>query len=200
MKSNNKSNKNSKIANRGQSANPPSNVVSYRGPAILPGSYEQYDVHSVNMSYEFAVTSTAAGTIDFATGSGGVSNVGDWASISAGFAEYRVLAMRFRYFPYNRYSKTTTTCIPFITAVDRNSSSSLGSYANAANHASAKISSIEDPWQRDVKMDGADEAAFQPVSSATSFFWLKVYASGLSISTTYGLAVITYLVQFRGKE
>jgi len=60
--------------------------------------------------------------------------------------------------------------------------------------------SLEDPWTITVKMASDDEADFQPVNTPTSVMWVKMFATGLTVSTAYGDLFIRYRVQFRNVE
>jgi hypothetical protein len=84
--------------------------------------------------------------------------------------------------------------------VDRRVSTALASYDAGVSHESHKLLSLEDPWTMEVLMDGSEEAQFQAVSGPVSVTWIKLYATGLTVSTTYGKVFVEYLVQFRNVE
>jgi len=50
------------------------------------------------------------------------------------------------------------------------------------------------------EMASDDEADFQPVNTPTSVMWVKMFATGLTVSTAYGDLFIRYRVQFRNVE
>lgn len=179
--------------------NPDARVIDYRGPIDVPGTNEQIDHIAVNIHYVVGVSSSAAGVIN-AIYRSDPSAGADWASFTSAYHEYRVLAMRVRYEPSNRYSKTTTICQPLVTVVDHNNGSALGSYAAAYGHQSAKLVTLEDPWVRNWRMHDVQEADFIETTVApTQVSGVKLYADSLSVSTTYGMVFITWLVQFRGR-
>jgi len=158
-------------------------------------------LHTQLLSVTGTITSSGGGVfastfVDNITGSS------DWASCALLYAEYRILGVRMEYFPWNRYSKTTTISTPLIAVVDRGGTNTvLASYDAAMQYASAKKKSLEDPWIMEARMNGVEDAGFLVTTSGTTLpFTIKVYADGLSITTTYGRYFFYWLVQFRGRK
>jgi len=183
----------------GKNASEPSSSVSiYRGPVLPPGYKGEEELFTVPFGLQVSLQSSVAGVAALVYSSSPASAT-DWAAAQAFYDEYRVLALRLKFFPTNRYSKTTTISRPAVTYVDRDDTSLPTSYGTATKKASSVIRSLEDPWTQVIKMDGIEDAAFFTTATVVNAFSLKLYADGLSISTEYGMMFIEYLVQFRGR-
>jgi len=172
---------------------------AYRGPAVPRWAFQANHTTEMVLTDNSDLASTAGGAIATVFGSG-PSGCPNWADTNTVWGEYRTLAMTVEYYPNNRYSKTTTTCVPLAVLVDRRNSTALTSYDNATSHEACRLLSLEDPWRQSIKMEGTEEAAFSAVSGPNDFFWVKLYATGLTVSTTYGKIFVKYLVQFRNVE
>jgi hypothetical protein len=191
-------------------AGPSDRVLDYRGPLKIPRGIEQDQPVLANLFVQLALASGAGGVIATEYDDG-MSAYAGWGAYSANYDEYRVLGIQVEYFPNNRYSKTTVTCTPVFSVVDRDSTGVLTSATQATSYESCRILSLEDPWtdRRDyagsacqpiqLHMRGVRDAAYITTATTTPTKAIKLYASGLSVSTTYGLIFVTALVQFRGK-
>ncbi len=186
---------------KGNFPNPGPAAVIYKGP-LKPSKMKQ-EAESIVTTLNFTgiLPSTAGGVIDSSYSNDPNSySLADWTSLVALYHEYRVLGVRVEYFPWNRYNKTTTVCTPLITVVDRAAAGTLGSYQAAMSHESAKKCSLEDPWSEEARMESIEEATYISTSSTTASFWIKFYADGLSVSTTYGRMFVYVVVQLRGRK
>jgi len=175
------------------------NALTYRGPMVSPASKQQMDLHTMTCHYTNSLWASDSSGVIAATYDDKPDLVNDWSHLSNSFEEYRVLGHQLQYIPQNRYARGSATTRPICVVADRSTSGALSSYANATEHASIKVFSLDDPWTFKMFMDGSDEAVFQKTSSTVATRFIKTYCSGLSISTTYGVLLITYLIQFRGK-
>jgi len=188
----------------------PSEVaLAYHGPIWTRKFRENRNMVVVDLQAEGFLTSSAGGVLNnvYTSSSATWANFGTWAGL---YDEFRVLGMQLEFFPNNRYSKVTTTCTPGFGVVDHADSTPLTSYAAALAYASNRVLSIEDPWTDRseyrgssvpsliIRMDGAEEAQWLPTSSTSSYLAIKIYFSGLTASTSYGLFLLRGLVQFRG--
>jgi hypothetical protein len=171
-------------------------MVKYTGPLLLAPSMQQDHVIPMNFSYYFPLNATVGGVVDNSYADSSITGAGDWASVAATFHEVRVLAFSMHYVPLVSY---TTNYPPFITVLDRNTSTVLGAYTAAANHESALLSSSRYNVTRTIKMDGISECAWNPTSSLTSYKYIKMYGSGFTASQNVGNILFTYLAQFRGR-
>jgi hypothetical protein len=170
--------------------------TQYNGPLILPKSMQQEEVQPINMNYYFPLNATVGGVIDNVYGEQSVVNASDWASISASFHEFRVLAFEMEYVPLVSY---TTNYPPFVGVVDRSVTATLGAYTSAANHESCRIWSSRYPHKILAKMSGVEEADWVSTSTAINHYYIKMYASGFTASQNVGTILFKYLVQFRGR-
>jgi len=184
--------------------------LMYTGPIMLPKTILQEDVHCENLFFEGTLTSSSTGVINnFYTND--PTNCLEWTTWVLLYEEFRVLAFELEYFPSNRYSKTTTVCIPGVGVVDKTGSGALSSLSNGFSHGSCRVLSLEDPWtsRRDFagnkapsftwRMSSAEEALFTNTSTTLSNGAIKLFFANLSNSTQYGIILLRFLVQFRGR-
>ncbi len=182
-----------------RSSHPSANVAIYRGPIIDRTDRQEADVIETVLSFTGVLDSDGAGAMLDVIGND-PSASGDFASFSNIYDEFRVLGERLEFFPYNRYSKTTTTCVPVIVVKDRNDSAALASYSAALQYSSAKKRSLEDPWVEEMKMNGIEDSGFQSTAATASNRWFKFYGDGLTTTTNYGRYFFYLRVQFRGRK
>jgi len=158
-------------------------------------------MQSVTLGESYEISSNSGGVINLVMNND-VTSASDWSNFVDTWDEFRVLGLRVEFFPYNRYSKTTTTCGPIITTIDRVDITPLSSYSTAMAYSSAKKHSLEDPWSREIRMAGIEEAAFQSTASPTNLGaqCIKTYADSLSTSVKYGRMFLYFRVQFRGRR
>lgn len=196
-----KKNKRSK-GSKGELQNPSANAQQFNGPIISRNMKEAEEVVAIPMIFTGVLPSSAGGVIDVGfTSDPNAYGLSDWTNLIALYGEYRTLGLEVKFFPQNRYSKTTTTCTPLVVLVDRDApTATLGSYQTAASHESAKILSLEDPWAVSAKMQNAEESQFISTAGTTPLYAVKMYADGLTVSTTYGRCFVYLLIQFRGRK
>jgi len=189
-----------KVGHRRNPRDLSADASSYNGPTDLPMVMAVKDnCDTVELYDQVLLASTAGAVIADVYGSSptGSPNWADWNTVDG---EFRVLCMKVKFEPWNRYSKTTTVCTPGYVVVDRRVSTALTSLDNAIAHEACRVATLEGPWEHWCKMDGTEESPFQAVSGPTSLFWIKLYFSALSISITYGQITVSYIVQFRNRE
>jgi len=175
--------------------------MQYKGPIVSAADKEEAETIVTILNFTGSIASDAGGTIDTLYSSDPSSYaLGDWTNMAATWHEYRVLGFRMEYFPNNRYSKASTVCTPMIVCVDRQSAGTLGSYQVAMDHSSAKKVSLEDPWFKEARMQQLEEAAFISTLAPVALMWIKFFATGLSVSTTYGRSFVYLRLQFRGRK
>ncbi len=195
--------KKKKSSKRGKNAmakvSPDPTVLIYNGPPKLPQAREENRTETLELKSVLSLTSSVAGVIDTVIDNN-PSGYLDWSSIAALWDEYRALSLMVHYFPYNRYSKSTTTCRPWYQVVDRDSNGVLSSVNAAAQYESCVLRSLEDPWTAICKMIASPSGDFKTTASPSFTFCIKGYQTGLSASTTYGEVLITLLVQVRGRN
>lgn len=187
--------------------NPPSNELKYTGQVLYPGELEQNAPIVVVARVPSDLTSTVGSVINNVYGSS-PSSVADWASLAASYSEYRVLATALEFYPSNKYSKTTTLTKALAHVVSRESNSAISNFGEAAAYESMKLFSLDDEIilgeslhpSPVVRMSEVAEAEWLSTGSPTSFWYHKLYTDSVSASTTYGLIVMTYRIQFRGRR
>jgi hypothetical protein len=170
-------------------------TLVYRGSIQGPRSPNS-GLHTVTLHFIAQISSTVGGVIASVWGDSPAA-VANWSSLAATFREYRTLGFSVRYLPVNRYNKVTTTCIPMFSVQDRSSATALASRNEASEYDSVKMHSLEDPFSDSIRMSGLPDAEFTATSSPASTYYTKWYVDGLTVSTTYGYALVTYRVQFR---
>jgi len=146
---------------------------------------------------QITISSNAAGAIDTVI-SNNPSTSPDWVNLAGSFDKYRTLGFRVKFLPNNRYSKTTTVTTPVFVVGDRDDLAPLASYASAMNYESVKELSLEDPWTFIMNSINAQTLEYRDCLSSLANEFVKLFASGLSVSTTYGLILISWVVQFQG--
>lgn len=171
-------------------------LIVYKGPVMIPDSFEQKHVISENFSYFFPLNATVGGSVDNVYGSGSVTNANDWSSIAACFHEYRVLAFKMHFVPLVSY---TTNYPTFVAVVDRQNNGTLGTYVAAANHESVQVWPSRYPKQITARMDGIEEAQWNQTSASTDRYYIKHFGTNFTASQNVGNILFTYLVQFRGR-
>ncbi len=177
------------------------NSLVYTGPIISAADRQEADTDETMLMFTGDISSSAGGTIDSNYSNDPNSySLNDWTNLIALWHEYRVLGFTVKFFPNNRYSKTTTVTAPLIVCVDRQTSGTLSTYQGAMNHSSAMVKSIEDPWTMTAKMQNAEEAQFKSTASTSANTWIKFFATGLSVSTSYGRSFVYLRIQFRGRK
>lgn len=181
---------------------PSPNISVYRGPLkYLEADRNNTDTRVVTLH---EVSSTV-----FASSAGGVMNITfnmtpstatDWSNWASNYREARLLGCRIEYKPNDRYSKTTTVTKPALAAVDHSTAAAtIASYSDLVAYASCKDVSLDDFWSVEWRMSGTEESSFKDISAVTAPGHIYVYSTGLSVSQNYGLCVIYWLVQFRGR-
>ncbi len=174
-------------------------VTRYLGPSRLPQDAVQNRTDVILLRSLLVVSSSAGGVIDQVVDNN-PSGYQDWTSVAALWDDYRVLSLLIEYFPYNRYSKTTTNCKPWYSVFDRDSTGALSSLNAAVQYESCKQVSVEDPWSREIKMSDVTDAGFITTASPSATFCMKGYQNGYSASTSYGEFFVSMLVQVRGRN
>lgn len=187
-------------------------TMIYRGPIWTPGTAANRDIVTTQMVYQNNVFSNAAG-ICAAVFDQTMTGLLNWATYAALYDEYRVLGCQLEYYPANRYSKAVVVCTPGVGVVDRDSNGALTSLAQGFGYASCRVLSLEDPWTDtrtyrgsslpviSFRMDGVNDATWITTAApiAATKPAIKLYFTGLTASTTYGLGVQRMAVQFRGR-
>lgn len=184
---------------------PPAQSQIYRGPIRLPRSVAQADTTVIQMTYAQGQSANVSGVLAFS-----LSNIPNaftsWASISAMWDEYRVIAMEVIWQPnYMPCVGVASGSTPFmqpntvVVAWDRDSAGAPASLASVWDYASAQCHNICSKFTLKIKMTGSEDAGFTNVSSPVATWYYKFYSTGLTASVAYGNIFSRILVQFRGR-
>jgi len=172
-------------------------TVVYKGPIRVKGASNETDTHSIVLTEEFSLTSSAGGVIALVQPDN-PNATANWSNFVNCFDEYRVLAFELWYMPNNRYSKSVTVTTPILMVIDHDSATALSSYSQAAQYASVRQFALDDPFKMVARMADVSEASFLNTTAPAARFWIKAYSTGLTVSTSYGVVIVSYKVQFRG--
>jgi len=173
-------------------------VLEYKGPIRTPGSITAKELHTVAMDSTFAITSSSGGVINNVI-SNDPSSATSWSGWAGLYQNYRTLGFSIVYAPFNQYNRVSTTVAPLVTVLDRDSNfTALVSYDNASQFTSMKFADLSHRWSRSIQMAGSQDGVFSPTGSLTETYFIKLFSSGNSLSTTYGQLFVRYLVQFQG--
>ncbi len=174
---------------------PPASQISYRGK-IPTSSAESGIVMTLRRAYQ--VTTNGSG-IYSATQTYDPSGCDNWTEMSTTFDEYRVLGIRYEYYP--TFSVNTATVgggLLCSSILHTETAPSPGSITEAYSYGDSRVGNVFKPFVREWKMTDTNEADFNKTSSTSSSqyaFHLYVDQAGASIA--YGVVFVTYLVQFR---
>lgn len=184
------------------SANPSANTIVYKGPMRTLKEANQAEVYTLYGALVTTLDSSVGGAINLSLGSW-PSGITDWSNVQGTFHEVRTLGMKVKYCPNNKYNRGTVTTRPIMSCVDHTDSGTPGSYAQIGAHESNQIHTLDDTFSVTCKMSGTEEAEFQDtqtVAATGNRFYVKLYSDGLSFSTQYGIIVIEYRYQVRGRK
>lgn len=187
---------------------PPSiTSLSYNGPIIQRGTKQQDHTVTVRIHGIQTISSDAAGAIAGSFNSGNPSTFTNWSSLAADWDEFRILGSRWHYEPVDRYDAplaitTSVSQPPLLFALDRDSASAPGTTGAILVYEDVELYCLSDPFTRSWTMDGPEEANWITTNSPSSskprgWLWIAQGASS-TINTTFGFALVTLLVQFKG--
>lgn len=177
----------------------------YSGPTRLPNGYGALDTQKIQFGTGNSVASSAGGVVSTVFDAySQASSSADWASISGGWQEFRILSMDVTCSPWNPYNLPTTTNVaPVVSVLDRSSNTALSSIGNATNYQSAEIHDPSTRIRRVIKMAGVDESTWTLVGSTpatTARLYVKIYSAGNTASTTLYDYFTIVIVEFRGRS
>jgi len=148
---------------------------------------------------DLPLSSDAGGVINSVFGSFATSPAA-WTNAIALFDEYRTLGMEVCYVPNDRYNRGVSVyTAPLYTVTDYDNSAALASYAGAASYASMRPRSLDVPWRHKALMSGVENSLFINTNAPVSTIFVKLYSTGLTVSTAYGRILIYLRIQFRGR-
>lgn len=192
-------------ANRGHasSTNPSASATIYRGPLRTPIADGDNQTTTVMISATGSLTTNGGGVATGIKTTGGVTETSEWASWSALYQEWRVLAFEWSFNPTHRDAYVTSDQVPALGAAaifHQPSYTQATSVAELVNNRTFKEFNTARPLTLHWKMSGPDESTFQRVADAASYGGVDYYADGGTASTTMGRFFVRYLVQFKGRK
>jgi hypothetical protein len=167
-------------------------TIQYRGPVAIPPD----DTTSAILMDSYNVTAVAG--VVLLTFNNNPSAARNWTEYSTAWNQYRVLGMKFRYFPLQN-APTAVTAGAGYTSIFHGTSTAPTSLPIASSTGIAKPWNVFQRFTRDWRMSEANEASFILTSApASTSDTLIVYANNvLGVAVTTGFIEVTYLVQFK---
>jgi hypothetical protein len=183
----------SSLARYPNSLNPPSSTIIYRGPI----TYAPLDETSVVLfdSYDVSVVVATPYTASINNNPTSARNFSEY---STSWSHYRVLGIRFRYYPAAPVNTTATGSFFGVNSIVH------GAVTTPASLAQAMSTGISRPWEvykrftRTWRMQEIGEAGYIPCGSpASTSTALQLYVASPGISQDLGTIMIEYLCQFK---
>lgn len=179
--------------------------TKYLGPPRLPRAKSANETYTAQLVYVGTLSTNGSGVLAAVLDSyAQASSATDWSNFTGMWSEYRILSMKTKAVPWNKYNTpTTTTKAPLYSVLDRSSGNALTSLADVGGYDTAMIHSPSENWTRQIKMDGTDEANFVDVASSTptnSRLFIKLFSTGNTPSTTLYDYMTFIMVQFRCRK
>jgi len=129
-----------------------------------------------------------------------IANLNHYSSIASMWDEYRILSATLHYAPEIISATSANASVDGLVVVDYDNSTALASYSSAFDYDNVMHwYPLNGPLSiRYVASKLAPDNEWYNTSSPTVVGWFKFYATGLSISQTYGRYYLTIEVQYRG--
>jgi hypothetical protein len=165
----------------------------YKGPIVVPST----DEISVTLYDSFDVSLVLATQLQLLFDNN-PSSARNWTEYSTSWKQYRVLGIRYRYYPSRPVNLAGEAGFGVESIVH-------GTYAAPASLAQAMSTGRSRPWQpwkqftREWKMQEVNEAIYTATGApASNSHTLMLYASAPGSAVDVGTLMIEYLVQFKG--
>ncbi len=175
---------------------PPPSTISYSGPIAFP----QTDETTVTLYDSFDITATTGGPLVFKFDNN-PSSARNWTEYSTAWNNYRVLGIRYRYYPrvvVNTTSATGPEGLFGVNTIVHGIVPSPTTLPTAMSIGQARPWVVFDRFTREWRMQEVAEATYGLCSApALTSNTLIMYASAPGITFDYGTVMIEYLVQFK---
>jgi len=171
---------------------------NYNGPYRVARHNLQEECIEAELVLEVNNSSSVGGAINtvFAMN---LSSFAEYAQFVGIYDEFRLLACQLFFYPNAEDAViAATSYAPQAIVLDRDANTALTSYAQAADFESCKITAINKRSVQSYKMSGSEDSGFI-TNPATVPAWFKVWSTGLTASTIYGIWIMRGLWQFRGR-
>lgn len=175
--------------------NPPPSMISYKGPISIPVA----DTTTVVLVDSGTIATAMAAVTILATFNNNPSNARNWTEYSTSWAEYRVLGIKFSYFPVTNTPNGVLLAGSGFTSIFHGTSVAPTSLAEASSTGVSRSFNVFKPFVRTWRMCDINEATYTLTSApASTSDTLVVYATNvIPGATTFGNVQIEYLVQFK---
>lgn len=189
-----------------KASGPDPSAVKYNGAIRGGAGIMPDDTIVARLSLSNSVTGSASLGVSMGVNNIGVTSSSDWAGFAATYGEFRVLGFQLDYLPYYPGGNAAVTHAAGF-RIDTHSNDTLANLTvdQMVQHADWVAIHTGEKFSAAWKMDSEEEAAFlataSPPSGTTGLLG-SVYAGipGATSASTYGLAVYTYVVQFRDRK
>lgn len=176
--------------------------LHYRGPLHLRSGGLDQRVTRANVVLQSNASTSVTGKINGFWISSDVTSCTDWSSFANVYQEYRVVGLEVKWF--NRYNDTySATVTPgygaqsvWHTPVVPTPTSTDEVLQNANN----KLWNTNRPLTMEWRARGTEEMVWTPITSTSSHGGIQYYAENAIASTNYGMWVVTFCVEFRGRK
>jgi hypothetical protein len=187
---------------KGKSGKREQGSTVYNGPIVPPLS--KFSIPAVKRVQRVTAVAASDGA-GLLRGSFGNNPSGgsDWSNWITTWTEYRVLGFEVEYIPAFENSYPTSTAVGglLVAYVDRQSSASSPSSANQVlAYDGSKYVSMNKHLKIITKATGTNEMQWLNTASPSAWCSIRYCSTALSISTTYGTFVITWLIEFRSSQ
>ncbi len=171
---------------------PPPSTISYKGPI----SVAPQDEISVTLydSFDVSFSSSAAIVLKF---DNNPSSARNWTEYSTAWNHYRVLGIRYRYYP-SQPVNTSNNPLFGVQSIVHGTAASPASLAQAMSTGVARPFQPYKAFTRNWRMQEIAEAAYVATSApASTSNTLVIYGSQAGTGVDVGTVMIEYLVQFK---
>lgn len=190
-----KSNKNRQGGKRNLPPVPAPSTISYRGRIPVNNS-ESGAVATLRRAFQ--VTTNGSG-LYAATQTYDPSGCDNWSEYATIWEEYRVLGIRYEYYPTFTVNTTGVGGGLMVNSIMHTLvSPSPGNITEAYSYGDSRVGNVFKPFVREWKMSEVGEAEFVKTSTpATDQYTLMTYIDQGGSSIAYGVVFCNYLIQFR---
>lgn len=168
-------------------------------PSIDRFLVAELDCYTTTIVEDLVSTTSAGGVINDVYSSS-PSTGSNWANAALVFDEYRVLAMRITYIPYN-VTGVSFTSTPVVSVIDNDTATALTGYTLASQYSSVAEHSAgpNTSWSQTAYMSDFNSGQFRSTGSPVATYWIKLYSTGNTASVGVARVQVKRYVQFRGK-
>lgn len=170
---------------------------------------QKLDQHMFKIKYDVAnLTSDGSGNISLALNANNFSGAGEHASLKALFDEYKVVSCSLNYFPIltSANSNSLLDLAPLYVAKDYDDTTALTTTAEMIHYDNCQMKQLTKPFRYVMRFSSnaskstLNRAGWNNLDSDQTVGSIKLFSTGLDVSTTYGQYVIEFIVLVRGRR